>query len=87
MGQTDPRVLAIRQANAQRVVNARGGNIKISAASYEAYDVLIDDLLTEIDDNLAADARNAKVLTWVDSIIIGLAPCWPRSSWLCWSRD
>ena len=36
MGQTDPRVLAIRQANAQRVVNARGGNTKISAASYEA---------------------------------------------------
>ena len=71
MGQTDPRVLAIRQANAQRVVNARGGNTKISAASYEAYDVLIDDLLTEIDDNLAAAARNAKVLTWVDSIIIG----------------
>ena len=25
MGQTDPRVLEIRQANAQRVVNARGG--------------------------------------------------------------
>ena len=71
MGQTDPRVLEIRQANAQRVVNARGGNTKISAASYEAYDVLIDDLLTEIDDNLAAAARNAKVLTWVDSIIIG----------------
>ena len=71
MGQTDPRVLAIRQANAQRIVNARDGNTKISAASYEAYDVLIDDLLTEIDDNLAAAARNARVLTWVDSIIIG----------------
>ena len=71
LGQTDPRVLEIRQGNAQRVVNARGGNTKMVGASYEAYDVLIDDVLTEVEDNLATSARNAKVLTWVDSIIIG----------------
>ena len=29
LGQTDPRVLEIRQGNAQRVVNARGGNTKM----------------------------------------------------------
>ena len=73
LGQTDSRVLAIRQSNAQRVVNARGGNTKVAEDSYEAYDVLIDDLLTEIDDSLSASARNAKVLTWIDSIIIGFA--------------
>ncbi len=73
LGQTDPRVLAIRQANAQRLVNARGGNMKMTTAGYQAYDVLLEDLLTEIDDNLAAQARSAKVLTYVDSGIIGLA--------------
>ena len=72
LGQTDPRVLEIRQANAQRVVNADEG-IKITPASYDAYDGLIDDLLVDIDENLSTAARNAKVLTWVDSIIIGSA--------------
>ena len=71
LGQTDPRVLEIRQGNAQRVVNARGGNTKMVGASYEAYDALIDDVLTDVEDSLATSARSAKVLTWVDSIIIG----------------
>jgi signal transduction histidine kinase len=71
LGQTDSRVLAIRQANAQRVVNARGGNTKISSDSYGAYDNLIDDLVTKVHTDLSNKARNAKVLTWVDSAIIG----------------
>jgi hypothetical protein len=73
LGQTDPRVLEIRQGNAQRVVNARGGNTKMVGATYDAYDTLIDDVLTDVENGLATSTRNAKVLTWVDSIIIGLA--------------
>ncbi len=73
LGQTDPRVLDIRQSNAQRVVNARGGNTKISDESYASYDGLVHDLLGDIDNNLATDAKNAKVLTWVDSLIMGIA--------------
>jgi signal transduction histidine kinase len=70
LGQTDPRVLAIRQANAQRQVDARGGDTKVPADDYQGYDELTHDLLGQIDDKLASAARNAKVLTWVDSIII-----------------
>ena len=73
LGQTDPRVLEIRQGNAQRVVNARGGNTKMVGETYDAYDTLIDDVLTDVEDGLATSTRNAKVLTWADSIIIGLA--------------
>ncbi|MEO6509683.1 MAG: HAMP domain-containing sensor histidine kinase [Nocardioides sp.] len=73
LGQTDPRVLAIRQANAQRLVNARGGNSSVSQAGYDAYNALIGDLLTTIDKNLADATRSARVLTWVDSAIIVLA--------------
>ncbi len=75
LGQTDARVLEIRQANAQRIANAAKpkGDVKVTPASYQSYDVLIDDLLQEIDDNLNSSARNAKVLTWADSLIIGLA--------------
>ena len=73
LGQTDPRVLEIRQGNAQRVVNARGGNTKMVGETYDAYDTLIDDVLTDVENGLATSTRNAKVLTWVDSIIIGLA--------------
>jgi signal transduction histidine kinase len=55
------------------VVNARGGNTKMVGATYDAYDTLIDDVLTDVENGLATSTRNANVLTWVDSIIIGLA--------------
>jgi signal transduction histidine kinase len=73
LGQTDPRVLEIRQGNAQRVVNARGGNTKMVGQTYDAYDTLIDDVLTDVENGLATSTRNAQVLTWADSIIIGLS--------------
>ena len=57
LGQTDPLVLRIRGQNAQRVVNARAGNTKISGDDvYVGYDALIDEQLTTIDDNLAQAA-------------------------------
>ncbi len=81
LGQTDARVLAIRQANAQRLVNARGGNMKMTTAGYEAYDVLIDDLLTEIDNTLAdPDAQRQGARPGSTPASSG-SPCWPPSSW------
>ena len=74
LGQTDPLVLQIRGQNAQRVVNARSGNTKITGDDvYVAYDALIDEQLTTIDNNLAKAARDARLLTLVDSGIIAAA--------------
>ena len=61
LGQTDPRVLEIRQANAQRVVNARGGNTKITGDDATTRTTPSSTtLLTTIDNNLATAARDAR---------------------------